>query len=128
VPRASSSRYYITTPLVAGNVVSNEPGYYQDGAWGVRIENLVTIEEADTPVRFGGMSFFSFRALTLVPIQTKMVLPELMRQEEVAWLDDYHQRVSQQRPRDHQGAKGPPRGGIAGLEGAFARCTRHRKP
>jgi Xaa-Pro aminopeptidase len=45
-PHSISKRYYITQPLQAGMIVSNEPGYYEDGNFGVRIENLLTIKEA----------------------------------------------------------------------------------
>ena len=44
-PHSISKRYYITQPLQAGMIVSNEPGYYEDGNFGVRIENLLTIKE-----------------------------------------------------------------------------------
>ncbi|KAI8470117.1 MAG: hypothetical protein J3K34DRAFT_459008 [Monoraphidium minutum] len=97
-PQSISTRYWITTPLQAraggaGMVCSNEPGYYEDGRFGIRVENLVVVEEADTEFRFGGISFLRFRRLTLVPIQTKMIEPGLMKPEEVAWLDDYHKEV-----------------------------------
>jgi len=74
-------------------VCSNEPGYYEDGGFGVRIENLVTVQEANTEFRYGGVAFLGFKPLTLVPIQTKMINPDLMSPEEVAWLDNYHDKV-----------------------------------
>lgn len=52
-PHSISMRYHITTPLEAGMIVSNEPGYYEDGGFGVRVENLVYIKEVDTPFRWG---------------------------------------------------------------------------
>jgi Xaa-Pro aminopeptidase len=51
-PQSISTRYYIDTPLAAGMVCSNEPGYYEDGKFGVRIENLVVVEEKDTEYRW----------------------------------------------------------------------------
>jgi len=92
-PISISARFHITAPLSAHMVVSNEPGYYEDGGFGVRIENLVAIREADTPHRFGGIGSLRFEALTLVPIQTKMVEAGIMTPDEVAWLDSYHARV-----------------------------------
>eukprot|EP00951_Prasinocladus_malaysianus_P031015 scaffold294925_cov50-Prasinocladus_malaysianus.AAC.1 len=47
-------RYWNTTPLTEGMIVSNEPGYYEDGAFGIRIENLMKVVQADTPFQFGG--------------------------------------------------------------------------
>ena len=58
-------------------IVSNEPGYYEDGAFGIRIENLLHIQEADTQFHFGGQSYFSFERLTLVPLQRKMLKLEV---------------------------------------------------
>jgi len=50
-------------------ICSNEPGYYEDGNFGVRIENLVVVKEVETPNRFGGAAYLGFERLTLVPIQ-----------------------------------------------------------
>lgn len=52
---------------------SNEPGYYEDGAFGIRIENLVVVKDADTAFRFGGQSFFRFERLTMCPMSTKLM-------------------------------------------------------
>lgn len=51
------------------------------------------IREAVTANRFGGVQFFGFEALTLIPIQTKLIVPELMAVSDVAWLDSYHATV-----------------------------------
>lgn len=58
-------------------VVSNEPGYYEDGAFGIRIENLLVIKEMDTPFRFGGQSYLGFERLTFCPLQHKMIALEV---------------------------------------------------
>lgn len=92
-PQSISTRYWITTPLEVGMVCSNEPGYYEDGGFGIRIENLLTIEEAPTEFRFGGSTFMCFKDLTLVPIQTKMIDLNLITQQDEAWLDNYHTQV-----------------------------------
>ena len=70
-------RYNITYPLKQGMVVSNEPGYYEQGAFGIRIENLLTIKEVDTPHKFGGRSYFGFERLTFAPLQRKMLAFEV---------------------------------------------------
>ena len=54
-------------------MVSNEPGYYEDGSFGVRIENLLIIKAASTQHVFGGLPFLDFERLTLVPLQAKMI-------------------------------------------------------
>lgn len=68
-----ASRYTITYPLEAGMVVSNEPGYYEDGEFGIRIENLLIVKEAETPFRFGEQPYLSFERLTMCPLQRKMI-------------------------------------------------------
>lgn len=70
-PQGISPRFGNSTGLQASMVVSNEPGYYEDGAFGIRIENLQIIAEAKTSHRFGGTSFLGFERLTLVPMQEK---------------------------------------------------------
>lgn len=65
------------SPLAKGMVVSNEPGYYEDGAFGIRIENLLVVKEAPTEFRYGGQSYFGFERLTLCPLQRKMLAPEV---------------------------------------------------
>jgi Xaa-Pro aminopeptidase len=92
-PHSISKRYYITQPLQAGMIVSNEPGYYEDGNFGVRIENLLTIKEADTKHQFGGKAFLNFDRLTVVPLQQKMIDMEVLNDAEKAWVDAYHKEV-----------------------------------
>lgn len=62
---------------MAGMIVSNEPGYYEDNAFGIRIENLLHIREADTPFKFGDQSYFGFERLTMIPLQRKMILTDV---------------------------------------------------
>ncbi|KAG2426136.1 hypothetical protein HYH02_014851 [Chlamydomonas schloesseri] len=92
-PQSISSRFHITTPLAANMVCSNEPGYYEDGSFGVRIENLVVVVEKDTPYRYAGQQYLGFQRLTLVPIQAKLVDASLLSAEEAAWVDSYHREV-----------------------------------
>eukprot|EP00898_Chlorokybus_atmophyticus_P005799 jgi/Chlat1/621/Chrsp103S08590 len=92
-PQGISARYGNQTPLAAGMIVSNEPGYYEDGAFGIRIENLLVVKEANTPNRFGGTTYFDFERLTFCPIQTKLLALEIMSESEVQWLNAYHTQV-----------------------------------
>lgn len=78
------------TAMQAGMISSIEPGTYRPGQWGVRIENLVVNREAGKSA-FG--DFLQFETLTLCPIDTRCLLPELLTKEEVEWLNGYHARV-----------------------------------
>ncbi len=79
-------------PLEPGMIVSNEPGYYKAGAYGIRIENLVTVVESPAPPG-AERDLLAFETLTLAPMDMTLVEPSLLRPEEAAWLDDYHARV-----------------------------------
>ncbi|BCJ91399.1 aminopeptidase [Terrihabitans soli] len=80
------------TPLEPGMILSNEPGYYKEGAFGIRIENLVLVERSK--LKTAERDFLSFETLTLAPIDTRPIDPKLLTKEEVAWLDAYHKRVA----------------------------------
>jgi Xaa-Pro aminopeptidase len=78
--------------LKRGMILSNEPGYYRTGAYGIRIENLVLVVEAP-PVAGAEKPLNAFETLTLAPIDTRLVEPAMMTADETAWLDAYHARV-----------------------------------
>lgn len=78
------------TPITAGIFLSDEPGYYEDGAFGVRIENIVLTVPADTKHHFKDQTFLTFDTVTLAPIQLKMIDPSLLIESEISWLNDYH--------------------------------------
>ena len=77
--------------LAPGMVVSNEPGYYKTGAYGIRIENLVAVNEAGD----GDSGFLGFETLTLAPIDRALIDPATLTAGERAWLDAYHARVAE---------------------------------
>ncbi|HEX8569998.1 MAG TPA: aminopeptidase P family protein [Caulobacteraceae bacterium] len=81
-----------TVALRTGMIVSNEPGYYKEGAYGIRIENLQVVTEA-TPVPAGEKPMHGFETLTLAPIDRNLIVPGLLEVEERVWLDAYHARV-----------------------------------
>lgn len=85
-PAGISSRY--PTPLEAGMILSNEPGYYKEGAYGIRIENLVLIVESQQYP-----SYLEFETLTLAPIDLRLVDEKLLTEAERDWLNAYHKRV-----------------------------------
>jgi Xaa-Pro aminopeptidase len=81
-----------TQPLLPGMIVSDEPGYYKTGAYGIRIENLVVV----TPLGAAAgaeREILGFEVLTLAPIDRALVEPRLLDGPEIAWLDAYHARV-----------------------------------
>jgi Xaa-Pro aminopeptidase len=80
------------TPLKRGMILSNEPGYYKTGAYGIRIENLVLVIEASL-VAGAEKPLHAFETLTLAPIDHRLIDPALLSEQEVAWVDDYHARV-----------------------------------
>ncbi len=75
--------------LLPGMILSNEPGYYRPGAFGIRIENLLHVLEA-APVEGGDQTMLGFETLTFCPIDRRLILPELLTAEERAWVDAYH--------------------------------------
>ncbi|KAL2612171.1 hypothetical protein R1flu_023863 [Riccia fluitans] len=92
-PQSMSARFGNMTGLQSGMIISNEPGYYEDRAFGIRIENLVIIREANTENRFGGVIFLKFEKLSYVPIQTKLLELSLMSDAEITWMNEYHAQV-----------------------------------
>lgn len=81
-----------TVPLKAGMILSNEPGFYKTGSHGIRIENLELVREAE-PVEGGDRDMHRFEALTLAPIDLRLIVKDLLSQAEVDWLNAYHTRV-----------------------------------
>jgi Xaa-Pro aminopeptidase len=79
-----------TQPLLPGMIISNEPGYYKTGGYGIRIENLVLVQPVEGT---GEREMLGFETLTLAPIDRNLIDPELLEAEETAWLDAYHARV-----------------------------------
>jgi len=80
-----------TLPLAEGMILSNEPGYYREGAFGVRIENLIVVTPA--PDTGEGRAMFAFETLTLVPIDRRLIERALLCAPEIDWLNAYHARV-----------------------------------
>jgi Xaa-Pro aminopeptidase len=81
-----------TEKLLAGMILSNEPGYYKEGAYGIRMENLILVSEAGK-VKGGETAMHGFETLTLAPFDRRLVKPDLLTAEELDWLNAYHARV-----------------------------------
>ena len=86
-PVGISLRY--STPLEPGMIISDEPGYYEEGAYGIRIENLVLVVES----KVGGGKYLEFETLTFAPIDLRLIEPKLLTDAERDWLNAYHARV-----------------------------------
>ncbi len=80
-------------PLRAGMILSNEPGYYKAGEYGIRIENLLLVVEREIPG--GDMPVLAFETLTFSPIDRDLIDPALLTDDELSWLNAYHARVTE---------------------------------
>ncbi len=78
-----------TAPLEAGMILSDEPGYYKTGAYGIRIENLIVVTPA-ADIAGGDRPMLGFETITFAPIDRRLIEPRLMTADEIAWLDAYH--------------------------------------
>ncbi len=77
-------------PIRAGQILSDEPAFYRDGQYGIRTENVILCKELSVTA-YG--RFLEFDTLTLCPIDQKLILPELLSDEEKLWLNEYHERI-----------------------------------
>ena len=83
-----------SAPLEPGMILSNEPGYYRIGAYGIRIENLLLVLPP-AKIAGGDSEMLGFETLSLAPIDRRLVEPSLMTSDEIRWLDAYHARLPQ---------------------------------
>ncbi|XP_028403265.1 xaa-Pro aminopeptidase 1-like isoform X1 [Dendronephthya gigantea] len=78
-------------PLESGMFVSDEPGFYQEGSFGFRIESILLLKPVTLENNFSDIGYIGFEPVTLFPIQTKMLVPAMLSPEEINWLNDYHE-------------------------------------
>ncbi|MDE0967999.1 MAG: aminopeptidase P family protein [Octadecabacter sp.] len=78
------------TPLEVGMILSNEPGYYREGAFGIRIENLIVVKEADAISGGDERHMLDFETLTFVPLDRRLIDHKLLSSGERTWIDSYH--------------------------------------
>lgn len=91
-PTGISERSKKSPPLQPGMIISNEPGFYKEGAYGIRLENLVVVVDTskkDTE----GKALYGFKTLTMAPFDRNLVDPALLTDDELKWLNDYHAEV-----------------------------------
>lgn len=91
IAKASGGQAGTGQPLMPGMILSNEPGYYKAGEYGIRIENLVLVEKREIPGAEG--EFYGFETLTFAPIARDLVDIALLSPDEREWLDTYHAKV-----------------------------------
>ncbi|PGH03347.1 hypothetical protein AJ80_08707 [Polytolypa hystricis UAMH7299] len=84
---------YSEVALSVGNVISDEPGYYEDGNFGIRIENIIMAREVKTKYNFGDKVWLGFEHVTMTPLCQKLLDPGLLTPEEKKWINDYHVEV-----------------------------------
>lgn len=82
-------------PLEPGHVITNEPGFYKEGQWGMRIESTLLVRRVETKGEFGGKIWLGFDRFTMVPIQTKMIKVDMLTKEERAWVRAHNSLVRQ---------------------------------
>ncbi|EPS97203.1 hypothetical protein FOMPIDRAFT_38540 [Fomitopsis schrenkii] len=81
-----------SVPLIPGHVVTNEPGFYREGHFGMRLESCLVVQREKTKHQFNGNIWLGFERLTCVPIQTKMVRVSMLSREEKEWLRTHNKR------------------------------------
>jgi Xaa-Pro aminopeptidase len=86
-------KQFSEVPLSAGNVTSIEPGYYEDGAFGIRIENIALVKEVATPHSFGDKPFLGFEHVTMVPYCRALIDAKMLTAAEKEWLNDYSKLI-----------------------------------
>ncbi|KAI0480789.1 putative Xaa-pro aminopeptidase P [Xylariaceae sp. FL0804] len=84
---------YAEVALSPGNVISNEPGYYEDGSYGIRIENIIMVKEVQTTHKFGDKPYLGFEHVTMVPYCRKLIDPKLLTDAEKKWLNAYNAEI-----------------------------------
>ena len=79
-------------PLAEGMILSNEPGYYEEGSHGIRIENLIQVKKAPEPFADGRDRYY-FETISLVPFDRSLMVADMLEADELTWINEYHQQV-----------------------------------
>ncbi|KAL9538027.1 hypothetical protein MBANPS3_011252 [Mucor bainieri] len=83
--------HFNDTALAAGMTVTDEPGYYEDGKFGIRIENVILVKDVETPNNFGGRGYLGFEHVTIAPIGLNLIDVDLLSPSEIKWVNAYHE-------------------------------------
>ncbi|KAF5855537.1 hypothetical protein ETB97_009010 [Aspergillus alliaceus] len=84
---------YTEVPIAPGNVISDEPGFYEDGKFGIRIENVIMAREVQTTHQFGDRPWLGFEHVTMTPVGRNLIEPSLLSDAELKWVNDYHAEI-----------------------------------
>ncbi len=87
-----SLKNLVSPPFVEGNLMSIEPGHYENGRFGIRIENLAFVQKNEKLSK-SGKTWYSFHSVTLCPIERRLINKKLMTKDQIEWLNAYHKRV-----------------------------------
>ncbi|KAM0055106.1 putative xaa-Pro aminopeptidase [Helianthus debilis subsp. tardiflorus] len=91
-PHSITFRPGLSVPLQASMTVTDEPGYYEDGKFGIRLENVLIIKEAETQFNYANKGYLEFEHITWAPYQTKLIDVSLLLPEEIKWVNSYHMK------------------------------------
>ncbi|XP_052625345.1 aminopeptidase P1 isoform X1 [Lactuca sativa] len=94
-PHSISFRPGLSVPLQASMTVTDEPGYYEDGKFGIRLENVLIIKEAATQFNFANKGYLEFEHITWAPYQKKLIDVKLLLDEEIKWVNSYHAKCKE---------------------------------
>ncbi|GAA5960311.1 hypothetical protein JCM8115_001137 [Rhodotorula mucilaginosa] len=89
------SQAYFNSPLLPGHITSNEPGFYEEGSFGIRLESVLVVKEVKTRRQFGDRRWFGFERLTMVPIQTRMIDWALMTRADKDWIVQHNRTCAE---------------------------------
>ncbi|XP_029640756.1 xaa-Pro aminopeptidase 1 [Octopus sinensis] len=89
-PSAFSNPPYHLTPLMVGMFLSDEPGFYEAGAFGIRLETILMVQNATTKYRFMNFNFFKFKPITLVPFEPNLIDYSMLSKDQIYWLNNYN--------------------------------------
>ena len=84
---------YAEVALTPGNVISNEPGYYVEDSFGIRIENIIMVREVQTKHCFGNKPFLGFEHVTMAPYCQNLIDTNLLTEIEKKWINDYNAEI-----------------------------------
>ena len=90
---------YAEVALSSGNVLSNEPGYYVEDEFGIRIENIIVVKKVETKYSFDDKPFLGFEHVTMVPYCQNLIDTSLLTDIEKAWLNDYNAEILEKTKR-----------------------------
>lgn len=82
--------------------ITNEPGYYREGEFGIRIENVMVVKKVET--KYQSEQFYGFESCTVVPISTKLIDMDIMSVDEIAWVNSYNTRCYEALKYDLKGS------------------------